>query len=177
MPKEWRKCNPDFKNVPVVGWVDRCFEITGSSDDCNEHRHEIGRSLHFPFTLAEITRIVNDILGCSFDEVAVAPNNAGYRVHGPRVNGMPTYRFGDEFVLDEATTRRVDEIEAHWRAEQKATGQKYPCVGVWRDENDSDLVHVRNFNKSGLGEFNYRVDEEDWRATEVALPPQAVGGS
>lgn len=165
--KEWRKIHPEYANIPRIGCPVFCFEILGD-DDCNKHRHEIDRAVHFEFTFAEIRKLVNERLGCSFDEVRVAPKNAGYRVHAGYIDGVSQYNDGDKFIFNPVSTARVDEIESYWHRKQRELGEKYPCVSVWRDEEDADLVHVRNFRHK-LGMFDYRVDVDDWMSTETEV--------
>ena len=150
----WRRDHPELDGFDLVSTVDYCFEITGDHEDCNERRHETERSHSFPFTLAGILAYVNNELGCSFDAVEIAPPLAGYRVHANRPD---SYRFGDEFEFDPVSTARAEKIEQAHLEMQKAAGEAFPCLSVWRDEDDAGLLHVKHF-RQGLGSFEYRID-------------------
>ena len=164
--KEQRKhVDPEgvFKDDERIGYVDFCHEITSDPeiDDCNNSRHRIERNCHFKWTLDGIRELVNNELNCSFDQVVVAPKFSGYQVFNPKAKFHRTdndYIFGDEFVLDEIQTAKVEAIYQREYQRQKDLGEKYPCVSVYREADDSNLIHVRHFKKQGLESFSERID-------------------
>lgn len=141
-----------------VGFVDFAFRITADPkvDDCNESRHELQDDrTRFHYTLGGILDLVNRRLGCSFDEVRIAPEFSGYRVHtGRQTETSLDYSFGDEFVLDEEATEKITALHERECARQRDLGERYPVVGILRDEKDADVIHVKHYNKRGLQDFD-----------------------
>lgn len=155
--KEWRKINTEFASFPDVAHIDFCHEITGSHEDCNERRHPTERTHHFAYTYAGILNYVNTALAGGFERVAIAPDLAGYHVHA----GFDKYNYGDEFEIDELTTQRAEQIEREHYQKQKNAGEKYPCVSVWRDEDDHNILHVHH-SRRGFGDYTYNLKSDDW---------------
>ena len=86
--------------------VDFCFEIHNGNGDCNNFRHPIERErTALPYTKANILKLVNENLGCSFSSMVVLPWLAGYRVHSD--NPKRKYNLMDDFVnIPERTAER-----------------------------------------------------------------------
>jgi hypothetical protein len=82
-----------------AGFIDSCHYITNEGDDENKHSIYHRNTKTFEYTKLEILNIVNS-LGCSFDEVAILPDLAGYRVFKDREG----YSFGDEFRFNQELT-------------------------------------------------------------------------
>lgn len=153
--KEWRKHNPQFKNVPYIGIIDFCFEITGDADDCNKHRHKIEHSFDFPYTEANILRIVNENFGTAFEKLVVLPDLSGYRVHGDYINGVSQKNLMDDFVYDEDATKAAEAIEEHHRQLERDNGVQWPCVNAWRNGDSLRTLHIKH-PKSGYPWETYR---------------------
>lgn len=151
--KEWLKLHPDFECVPYVGYAAYCHELTGDPEDCNKRRHPIERSLYFPYTLASIRNVVNSELGCSFDEVRVAPEFSRYRVHGERHG---EYNLADGYEPDMALVAEAERIHGEQVERQRAAGVEHPCASVRWDGDEERLLHVRNYRKGGLEDFDMR---------------------
>jgi len=166
--RDWRRLHPEFDGIPDLGYVSECSILTG--DPREPEREHSTRTTVIPFTKEGVLGYVNSVLGCSFDSVEVAPDNAGYRAVRPASASSPiSFNRGDEFVVDLESTARADKIEAYWLAKQRKAGERHPAVGVWRDVRDPGLLHVANHRKCGLGDFDYRIDRPDWKATETAV--------
>ena len=164
--RKWLKqlgLDGEFTPAEHVGFVDFAFRITADPkvDDCNESRHELQDDCtRFHYTLAGILDLVNRRLGCSFDEVRVAPEFSGYRVHSGRHEETSVdYNFGDEFELDEESTEKLRRLHEREADRQRERGVKFPCVSVFRDVNDADLVHVLHHKKGGLDSFDVRIQD------------------
>lgn len=150
-----RKQNPDAPTSEFVGTATYFYEITGSHDDVNEHRHPAQHGWLIPWTAASVLGLVNNQLGCNFEAIQVLPDLAGYRVHA----GQGRYNFGDAFVYDPASTARVEEIVAREEGRQRAAGERWPLVRAWRDQDDPGLLHVKHL-RGGFGELCERIDSE-----------------
>lgn len=162
--EKWLKVyglDDEFSPGECVGWADFAFRITADPgiDDCNESRHElVERHMHFRWTIPAILDLVNRWFGCSFDEARVAPEFSGYHVHAGRRTGTSLdYNFGDEFELDEESTAKLEMLHDREAERQRERGVRYPCVSVYRDDEDAELVHVCHHKKGGLDSFDIRV--------------------
>lgn len=170
LTKEQRRFLKDakeYKGEMCVGWVGSCHEITDDPEivDSNERRHDIERDTHFCFhwTFEGILDLVNDRLGCSFDEIRIAPKFSGYTPFAGRRHGYggiwADYNRGDQFVPDMETVAKMRALYDRERARQVAEGERYPCVSVLRDGEDPGIVHVLHFNKRHLPNFDVRLSE------------------
>lgn len=164
--RKWLKrlgLDGEFTPDEHVGFIDFAFRITADPkvDDCNESRHELQDDrTRFHYTLDGILDLVNRRLGCSFDEVRVAPEFSGYRVFtGRQTDTSLDYSFGDEFVLDEEATEKITALYERECARQRDLGERYPDVSIWRDEKDADVIHVKHHNKRGLRDFDIRISD------------------
>lgn len=168
--KERRKLLKDakeYKDEKCIGWVHFCYEITDDPeiDDCNERRHEIMDEVdfHFHWTYEGILDVVNNRLGCSFDEIRIAPEFSGYTPHASRRRGYTRtridYNRGDLFVPDMEAVAKLSALYDRERARQVAEGERYPCVSVWRDNDDPEIVHVRHFKKQNLADFDVKLSK------------------
>lgn len=90
-----------FANMIIV---DFCFEIHNGKGDCNNDRHTIERKhTMLPYTKANILRLVNENLNCTFTDVVILPWLSGYRVHASNGN----YNLMDDYVdVPERTAER-----------------------------------------------------------------------
>lgn len=130
-----------LQKYTFAGFVDSCHYILGDDD---ENKHSIyHRNLKtFEYTKAEILNFVNS-LGCSFDEVVILPDLAGYRVF--KDNGG--YNFGDEFAFNAEQTARAEEIKKHFYDLEKSEGKQYPNLSLWVDQGNPEILHLlRHFN-------------------------------
>ena len=151
-----KNSRPSLKKYTNAGFIDFCFYIKGD-DDANKHVIKGMRDKDFEYTKAEILNIVNS-LGCSFDEVVILPDLAGYRVHGD--HGQ--YNFGDEFKFNAELTARAEEIKAHFYALEKSEGKKYPNFSLWVDQDDPEVLHLlRHFN--GYNKHWSILNCENWK--------------
>jgi len=98
IPRQKKECGwsdyIQFRNMIIV---DFCFEIHNGNGDCNNFRHEIERKrTSLPYTKANILRLVNENLNCSFTEVVILPWLSGYGVH----SGDPKrkYNLMDDYI-------------------------------------------------------------------------------
>lgn len=162
--KEWHRWHPGFEGFEYIGFVESCHEITGDPEDGNKRRHPSAHERCFAFTVSSILRFVNEQLGCSFDRVEIAPWLSGYRAIG---EAHGTYNFGDEFVLDLRTTLRAQEIEKREMQRQRDAEEKHPCVRVWRDKSDPNLLHVSPARR-GFEGADYRLDSDDWQSPIIS---------
>ena len=154
----------EYKDEACIGWVDFCHEITDDPDieDCSVRRHAIEREVHFHWTFEGILDLVNDRLGCSFDEIRIAPKFSGYTPFTGRRRGYgigADYNRGDQFVPDMEAVAKMRALYDRERARQVAEGERYPCVSVLRDDEDPEIVHVLHFNKQHLPNFDVRLSE------------------
>lgn len=77
--------NYQGKSLKVLDYglfVDFCFYITGSNDDCNISRLPFDKKAYksTKYTKENITKWINENLNCSFATIEV--KETGYRVHG-----------------------------------------------------------------------------------------------
>jgi hypothetical protein len=95
---EVTKHSPDCaKNYRYAGFVDTCLYITDSDDENNIHP----KNHRFEYTNQNILDFVNKELHCSFDNIVILPDLAGYQVFAD----CGDYNFGDEFVYDAELTQ------------------------------------------------------------------------
>jgi len=134
-----KKLYQGFKNV---GFIDSCHYITDEGNDENKNSIFHRNTKTFEYTKSEILRFVNSF-GCSFDEVVILPDLAGYRVfkdHGG-------YNFGDTFQHNQERTERAEVIRKHFYALEKSEGKQYPNLSLWVDQDNPELLHLlRHFN-------------------------------
>lgn len=152
MSREWRRQHREFDGVPLIGHFDFLHEVTGDHDDCNKKRLNQERSIHFAWNAKTLLDMVNS-LGCTFDRVEVLPDLAGYRVHA----GYNSYNRGDKFVPDWDKTRMAQEIERDEIQAERDGGEKYPCVSVWRDPDDLNILHISH-HRRGYLDRNRTID-------------------
>jgi len=119
----------------------------------------------FGYSKTEILNIVNS-LGCSFDEVVILPNLAGYRVF----KDGGGHNFGDKFKFNAELTARAEEIKAHFYALEKSEGKQYPNFSLWVDQDNPEMLHLlRHFN--GYNKHWSIVNSANWKEsiTETLL--------
>ena len=149
-----------IKQFTCAGFVDHCHYIMGD-DDCNKHSIVDMRHKTFEYNKSEILSIVNS-LGCSFDEVVILPDLAGYRVFKDREG----HNFGDEFQFNAELAARAEEIRVHFYALEKSEGKKYPNFSLWVDQDNKEMLHLlRNFN--GYNKHWSIVNSENWQESIV----------
>lgn len=177
--KHTKKSWQGYKNV---GFVDYCFFITGGRDDCNKSRID-KENQSFEYTKANILRFVNS-LGCSFDEVVILPDLAGYRVF----KDGSGYNYGDKFNYEPELTARRQEVERHFYETEKAERQKdrttgakkfvhspsgicYPNFSLWVDENDKYILHLLRHYNGYNKHWTISVKTDNWinTVTEAVL--------
>lgn len=101
--------NHNFISFGNMIIVDFCFEIHNGNGDCNNFRHPIERKrTMMPYTKANILRLVNENLNCSFDEVVILPWLSGYRVHSG--NPKRKYNLMDDYIDVPARTAERNRI-------------------------------------------------------------------
>ena len=135
-----RSTAPCYQRFTNYGVVDYCSCITGTWDDgTSRHKFERG-GYAFEYCKAGVLALVNS-LGASFDDIAVLPDLAGYRVHG---DGRNQYNFADEFVFDEYKLEQRQKVYEGIKAREAARGEKRPCFSLWVDHEDPDILHYHN---------------------------------
>ena len=149
-----------YKNAAMV---DHCFYITGDDDDCNKHSAGEWRST-FEYTKFNILSYVNS-LNCSFDEVVILPDLAGYRVH----KEGKEYNYGDTFEYNEELTKIRQAIYTYYYELEKGEGKKYPNFSLWVDKDNNNQLHLlrhfMGYNKHWL----ITLIGNDWEAVEAPL--------
>lgn len=146
------------KSIPnVYGIIDFCHYITNDPeiDDCNESivkykGERVERNtIYFDYTLENIKNFVNSNLCCSFDEVVILPDYAGYRVHGDGKKGtIEQYNYGDEFIYNEELTAKITaKVEELKRYHEKVLNMKYDNTSYWR-EGDSLRYRINTYQES-----------------------------
>ncbi len=148
-----------LRKYTFAGFVDSCHYILGDDD---ENKHSIHRRNEktFEYTKANILKFVNS-LGCSFEEIVVLPDLAGYRVF----KDGEGYNFGDEFMYNEELTARAEEIEKHFYQLEKSEGRKYPNFSLWVDSEDKGLLHLLRHFPGHNKHWIIRSDVENWQET------------
>lgn len=116
---------PSIQHLTYAGFVTDCFYITGDSEDCNKRGIVCRNERVLEYNKENILGFVN-WLGCSFDEIVILPDLAGYRVFGDNVKGIEHYNYGDEFQYNAELTNRAEEIHSHFYALEKSEGKQYP---------------------------------------------------
>lgn len=154
----------EYMDEECIGWVDYCHEITDDPniDDSCDRRHAIERVIHFHWTFEGILDLVNDHLGCSFEEIRIAPKFSGYTPFTDSRHGYgiwADYNRGDQFVPDMEAAAKMRALYDREHARQVAEGERYPCVSVLRDDEDPEIVHVLHFNKQHLPNFDVRLSD------------------
>jgi len=148
------------KKFTIAGIVDHCHYIF-NDDDCNKHGIISMRHKTFEYSKDEILSIVNS-LGCSFNEVVILPDLAGYRVFKDREG----HNFGDEFQFNAELTSRAEEIRAHFYALEKSEGKQYPNLSLWVDQDNKEMLHLlRHFN--GYNKHWSITNSENWQESIV----------
>ena len=148
----------NVKKFKVAGFVSSCHYILGDDD---ENKHSIRRlnNAVFEYTKANILEIVNS-LGCSFDEIVILSDLAGYRVF----NDGEGHNFGDEFQPNQANTARAEEIHKYFYQLEKSEGKQYPNFSLWVDETDPDMLHLlRHYN--GYNKHWTIRNTDNWQTT------------
>jgi len=139
-----------YKNV---GFVDFCSYI--QDEEVIHHQ----KHTTFEYTKTEILRYVNS-LGCSFDNVVILPDLAGYRVF----KDTDGYNYGDEFIHNAELTAGAEEIHAYFYQLEKFEGKQYPNFSLWVDSNKPELLHLlRHF--PGYNRHWTIHNTENWQGT------------
>lgn len=124
-----------YKNI---GYVDSCHYITDEEDDENK-QVIVHRARHtFEYTKENILAFVNS-LGCSFEQVVILPDLAGYRVFGEKHGD---YRYGDQFDYDAELTGYRQVIYDVIYEKEKSEGKEYPNFSLWVDDEDKYVLHL-----------------------------------
>ena len=124
-----------------VGFVDSCHYLTEEGEN-DENNNRIARrnEVTFEYTKENILAYVNS-LGCTFDQVVILPDLAGYRVF-PDGGG---HNYGDQFQYDEGLTSKREEVYSHYFNLEQSEGKKHPNFSLWAD--DAGKLHLlRHFN-------------------------------
>lgn len=137
-PNEYQAKEPKKNKVALPStymYVDSATYITDDPeiDDCNDSRIKTiayDEMLKTEYILKNIRDFVNAQFNCSFDNVVILDDLAGYRVFtNNKKIGWGTsarYNFGDQFVYDEDLTKRriakVAELTEHFK---EIFNQKY----------------------------------------------------
>lgn len=130
-------------NAGGTAYMWSCHMIDG---ECEGQRNRIAAAYgrQFAYTKAEILRFVNS-LGCSFDEVQVLHNLAGFRVFKEKHSyGVDGYNFGDEFQPDADLIAARQRVDSHIREKEIARGERSICYSLWVDETDPAMLHYKN---------------------------------
>lgn len=153
-----KNSRPSIKKYTNAGFIDHCHYILGDDDE-NKHSIKGMRDHSFEYTKAEILKVVNS-LDCSFDEVVILPDLAGYRVFADHGG----HNFGDEFKFNAELTARAEEIKAHFYALEKSEGKQYPNFSLWVDVKDPGMLHLlRHFH--GYNRHWTILNCENWLET------------
>jgi len=126
--------------------VSFCFYITDNEDDCNNSRISLDWQdikENYDYSFDDILKFVNNILGCSFDEIVVLPSLSGYRVHADNkdYNFMEDYSHNSELI---ATRKEL--YETYYKLE-KSEGKEFPNFSLWTDEENEMQLHLlRHYN-------------------------------
>lgn len=148
-----------IKQYAYAGFVNSCHYITDEGDDENKHSIYHWNAKTFEYTKAGILNIVNS-LGCSFDEVVILPDLAGYRVFKDK-NG---HNFGDEFQFNAELTARAEEIKKHFYNLEKSESKQYPNFSLWVDQLNPKMLHLlRHFN--GYNKHWSIQNVDNWKET------------
>ena len=143
-------------------YVDFAHYITDDPeiDDCNDSRIKTiayDEMLKTEYTLENIRDFVNAQFNCSFDNVVILDNLAGYRVFSNcKRNGWGTsaqYNFGDCFDYDEDLTKRriakVNELTEHFK---KIFNQKYDNTSYYiKDGKLTVYINVEEQKRIAAG--------------------------
>lgn len=75
---------PKFQQFTNYGFIDHAFTIT--EEEPNYHEFPFVRNFSFEYTRAEILKLVNSKLNCSFNEIIICNDHTpgAYRVHRER---------------------------------------------------------------------------------------------
>jgi hypothetical protein len=150
-----------YKNFKNVGFIDYCHYITGNHEDCNENRISYDRNYTFEYTNQNILNFVNDKLNCSFDEVVILNDLAGYRVFADNDN----YNYGDVFDYDPELTKKRISIKDYFYQLEKSEGKQYPNFSLWADSKEKNLLHLlRHFNGYNK-HWSIYTNTENWLST------------
>lgn len=152
-------------------YVDSAHYITDDPeiDDCNDSRINTilySEMLKIEYTLENIRDFVNTQFNCSFDNVVILDNMAGYRVFtGSKKIGWGTpamYNFGDCFDYNEDLTKRriakVDELTEHFK---KIFNQKYDNTSYYIKDGKLTVcinVEARKRIAAGYSEREFIVE-------------------
>ncbi len=150
---------PSLEKYTFAGFVDSCHYILGDDDE-NKHCIHHRNSKTFEYTKANILKFVNS-LGCSFSEVVILPDLAGYRVF----KDGGGHNFGDEFIFNAENTARAEEIHQYFYDLEKSEGKKYPNFSLWVDDADKGLLHLLRHFPGYNKHWTIRTDVENWQET------------
>lgn len=133
-----------IQQYKYAGFVDSCHYITEDLDDENNNSIASRNHITFEYTKESILNYVN-FLGCSFEEVVILPDLAGYRVF--KEKHKDGHNFGDVFEFNAERTARAEEIYKHFYALEKREGKQYPNFSLWVDQENPELLHLlRHYN-------------------------------
>lgn len=148
-----------YPGIQYIGFIDSCHYITDEGNDENKNSIFHRNSKTLGYTKSEILSFVNS-LDCSFDQVVILPDLAGYRVF----KDGEGHNFGDKFQYNEALTNRAEEIRKHFYALEKSEGKQYPNLSLWVDQENPELLHLlRHFN--GYNKHWSIQNVDNWKET------------
>lgn len=135
----------------------RKFEFKTNRSDNGENDVR-GLKSDFEYTPENIRKFVNEQLKCSFDNIVVLDNLAGYRVHGKngRYNLMEDFEYNEEL-----TKRRIAKVAEISENYKNAFNMKYDNTSYYIE--DGELVVRINasdaaMKKAGILERKYIVE-------------------
>ena len=148
-----------YPGIENVGFVDSCHYITDEGDDENKHSIYHRNAETFEYTKSNILNIVNS-LGCSFEQITILPDLAGYRVF----KDGSGYNFGDQFQFNQELTKRAEEIKSHFYTLEKSEGKQYPNFSLWVDQESPEILHLlRHYN--GYNKHWSIQNVDNWQET------------
>lgn len=143
--------------------INSAFYITDDpeTDDCSVNKIDAlsySSIVNTPYTLRAIKDVVNHCFGCSFEEIVIPDQLAGYRVFADSqigaYNTSKAYNFGDDFSYNETLTKkriiRVRELQEYFK---KLFNQRYDNTSYWI-EKDNLMVRL-NVTDEKLAKAGY----------------------
>ncbi len=158
-----KRSSKAYKGYSYAGVILHCHYITDGTDDANKHPTGL-RNTVFEYTKDAVLAQVNS-LNCSFDQVVILPDRAGYRVFKDK-QGL---NYGDEFTYDAELTARRQEIYLHFDELEKSEGKKYPNFSLWVDEDRTDILHLLRHFEGYNKHWTITITDDGWEAVESKL--------
>jgi len=160
------------KGYNYVGFISDCFKIMNDKNGYYK-QHIVSRNgVTLEYSKRGILAYVNN-LDCDFDEIVVLPALAGYGVHKGHRGG---YNNGDEFEYDRGLTERRERIYQHYYNLERSDGKRYPCFGLWVDEDDPKILHLMRYFTGHNKHWVMDASRDDWQDTVLRIPYSDPGG-